>query len=157
MTSILKIRGRAVLVGKGTDRQALRGAPEVARDQDGNLLTEMGQRVDGDGVPIYPAPRPQEMISGRPYYEPEHDLLYRVVDAVDPEQGWMPMDYWMRRYGVQFGRLRDWCLRGLLDPVYEMGSPTPRYRARDERKLVADLKRSPPSEHEMVLARRRRR
>lgn len=156
MTSRMKINGKVVMVGPGSPPHPPKLRPET---EDGRPLSENGQLLDPKTGLIVSdrltrADRQVEtaLRSGRPHFNKDHGLTYRVIDHADPGQGFATMEFWLRRYGVLWGRLRDWCLQGWFDAVYEVGSPTPRYRCRvGEDRLFEDLAQNPPSEHEVVM------
>lgn len=78
--------------------------------------------------------------AGIPYRDPSTGLTYRIVRALDMSEGWGTADFWMQRYGVvDFRFVQEWVERGWLDAAMVRGSPTKRYRCRDERKIYAKM------------------
>lgn len=95
------------------------------------------------GVPVmemsqrHPIPAYQPLVheTGRPFYDEDDDLNYRVVDHLDPRQGWLLVDQVMRRYNTNHTYVLRLARMGYLDPAMEQGSPTKRYRIRDDQKI----------------------
>jgi hypothetical protein len=67
---------------------------------------------------------------------PDDQVNYRIVKKINIQEGWGTAAFWMERYGVTtFNYVREWVERGWLDAALQEGSPTKRYRCRDERKI----------------------
>lgn len=99
--------------------------------------------IDRDKVlPVVPETERVKEV-GHPFYDEDDDLNYRVVEWLDPRAGWLLAEQVMKRYSIGFGTLLKLARMGVLDPAMEKGSPTKRYRVRDDsstRKVVAQLK-----------------
>lgn len=65
----------------------------------------------------------------------EDGIWYRVCDRLDPKEGWCLAEQLMVHYAVPFSVLRDWALKGFVEPAVELGSPTKRFRVRDDNHL----------------------
>lgn len=106
---------------------------EASRDRNGNLF---------DPTPIPPSSPRSPFRAGVPYDDPETGIRFRVVGPgrLPAAEGWAPAKYWLTRYGISLGQLRDLCDRGFLDAAVEERSPTRRYRCRDEGPVKAHLR-----------------
>lgn len=77
----------------------------------------------------------------------EDGVIYRVVRELKPEDGWGTAEFWTKRWGISSPNdpqaawkfMRDWIARGWLDAAMQAGSPTKRYRCRDERRIYRRL------------------
>lgn len=133
MPSRVVIRGRAAYQTRDWRAAHVRPAPRDV-DADGVTLP---------GAPVVGPPRPPSLRAGYPYRDPETDLVFRVVERLDPAEGWGTADFWCRRFRVDFDKLAEWVQLGWVDAAVEAGSPTRRYRPRDEGRLLRDLGVSP--------------
>lgn len=88
-------------------------------------------------LPIEPDPGMPRAI-GSPIWDEDDRLFYRVVVTLDPLAGWCLAEQLLEHYGVPYVVLLDWCVRGLVDPAVEQGSPTKRYRVRDGSRVRAE-------------------
>lgn len=100
------------------------------------------------GEVVSPAPIPADspdspFRAGVPYTDPEDKITYRVVAKLDLREGWGTAAFWMARYHVTWDVLVEWVERGWLDAAMEQGSPTKRFRCRDEGRLLAYLDVNP--------------
>ena len=100
--------------------------------------------IDRDKVmAVVPEPAERVREVGKPFYDEDDDLNYRVVEWLDPRAGWLLGEQVMKRYNIGFGTVLKLARMGIIDPAMERGSPTKRYRVRDDsstRKVVAQLK-----------------
>jgi hypothetical protein len=104
--------------------------------------------TDREGNPVspyaIPADSPRSPLRvGVPYHDATDGLTYRVVRYLDPKEGWGTLDYWLHRYGVRYPTILEWVRQGFLDAAMEEGSPTKRYRCRDEARVLAWLEKHP--------------
>jgi hypothetical protein len=104
----------------------------------------MPRSLDRGGNPIDQAPIPMDSAGspqrqGIPYRDPEDGLVYRIIDRLNIQEGWGTAGFWMKRYTVAWDVIVLWVERGWLEAAMERGSPTKRYRCRDERKLLEYL------------------
>ncbi len=84
-----------------------------------------------------PAHHPQSPFRlGSAFEDPEDGITYRVVSPgiLDPAQGWAPLAFWVKRWGVVASSVHLLAAIGLVDAAVELGSPTRRFRVRDESK-----------------------
>lgn len=96
--------------------------------------------ADGRPAPVAPTPGPalpQEV--GLPFEDGELGITFRVVRKLDLREGWGTAGFWMARYRAPWEAVAEWVRRGWLDAAVEAGSPTRRYRLRDEAKVLAWL------------------
>lgn len=103
--------------------------------------------VDRDGKPLDAAPIPGATPAdarrpGVPVLDPD-GVTYRVLPYLDPRDGWGTAEHWLKRYPVRHATLLAWVHLGILDAAMEAGSPTKRYRVRDEAKVVAYIREHP--------------
>lgn len=99
-----------------------------------------------DQTPVVPTLPPVREV-GRPFLDEDDAIYYRIVSFLDPRAGWLLAEQVMKRYAIGHGTLLMLAKTGVLDPAMEQGSPTKRYRVRDDatlRRLVADLKARMP-------------
>lgn len=106
-------------------------------------LNKDGEPINTHAIPAHSPESPFR--AGVPYIDPEDEfkLVYRIVQKLDLAEGWGTADFWMRRYHVEFKTLAEWVARGWMDAAIEQGSPTKRYRCRDESKLLTYLDVNP--------------
>ena len=67
--------------------------------------------------------------------DPKTMVVYKMVQHLDPMQGWCLVSQLMKHYGCQQREILTWCQLGLIDAAIEVGTPTKRYRPRDDGKL----------------------
>jgi len=103
--------------------------------------------VDAKGKPVSTQPIPthdpdSSYRPGIPVPDPD-GVTYRVLQYLDPRQGWGTAEFWLKRYPVTHRTLLEWVHLGILDAALELGSPTKRYRVRNEARIVQYLKDHP--------------
>jgi len=75
----------------------------------------------------------------------EHDgLSYRLVDRIDPQQGWATCESLMRWFGVDHRVVVAWAQKGLLDCASERSSSVRYYRVLNPEALKADMPKRKP-------------
>lgn len=125
--------------------------PGSVRNSDGELVSEV------DLTPIPPDSPERPFREGQAYQCPDDGVVYRVVSRgrLTGAGGWGAVDFWLDRYACSFADLRDLAERGLLDAAMEAGSPTKKFRCRDERRVADFLRgRFPRRKHVVRLPRR---
>lgn len=105
-------------------------------------LNVHGTKFDPSPIPAGHAESP--LRAGVPYHCPEDDIVYRVVERLDPVEGWVTADFWLQRYDIGFDVLRGFVLRGWMDAAFEAASPTKRFRCRDEAPIERWLQEQRP-------------
>lgn len=58
----------------------------------------------------------------------EDGVSYRLVDELDPAQGWCLASQLVTHFAIDWAELRRWCLEGLIDCATVRGSSVRRYR-----------------------------
>lgn len=127
------------------------------RSPDWRPFKPMPSERGPDGEPVDTRPvagdgRPREV--GVAYTCPDDGLTYRIVQRLDLSEGWGTAAFWQARYQVPWPTIAGWVERGWFDAAMEAGSPTKRFRCRDERRILAELEINPAL---LGGARRRRR
>ena len=80
---------------------------------------------------------------GTPFTDPDEHVTYRVVEYIDPRDGWCLASQLMKLYDTTYGGILKCVERGMIDGVMEKSSPTKRFRVRDSAKVrvfLAELK-----------------
>ncbi len=95
--------------------------------------------ADGRMAPVEAIASPTPPDAGLPFEDTELGITFRVVRRLDLREGWGTAGFWMERYKVPWEAVAEWVRRGWLDAAVEMGSPTRRYRLRDEQRVLAWL------------------
>lgn len=100
------------------------------------------------GEPIDDTPIVMDDVSmrnnkGVPYRDPDDGIVYRIVHRLDLREGWGTSAFWLARFHVTWDVLVEWIERGWFDAAMEQGSPTKRFRCRDERKVLEYLEINP--------------
>ena len=67
--------------------------------------------------------------------DPKTLVVYKMVEHLDPMQGWCLISQLMKHYGVQQRTVLEWCQVGLIDAAIEHGTPTKRYKPLDNGRL----------------------
>lgn len=84
---------------------------------------------------------------GGTLYDADLGLEFRVVGpgVLDPAQGWASADFWCRRWKADFEKhVVPLTRKGWIDAAAERGSPTRKFRCRDESRClewIAETKR----------------
>lgn len=136
MATRIVLRNRVAMIGRGPDQHArmsesarAAGALPMNRARDTVINTQA----------IPPDSPESPFRDGHAWRCPDDQLTYRVVQSIDISAGWGTAAFWMTRYGVTFLFVREWVERGWLDAAIEQGTPTKRYRCRDERRIYEAL------------------
>lgn len=124
-------------------RMVIGGRPVFASRDFKPAQSARVEKMDENKIlPIAPHAQPVREI-GRPYFDDEDDLFYRVVEYLDPRDSWMLAEQIMKRYAVGYGTVLKLARMGAIEPAMEFGSPTKRYRVKDDaalRKVVSGMK-----------------
>lgn len=127
-------------------RLTINGKPTVTRNWQAHPPIPRYEDKRGNPVDVV-TPIPVESVEstfrhGVPY--PASDgVTYNVVQYLDPRQGWGTAEHWLKRYPVSHATLLKWVHLGILDAAMESGSPTKRYRVRDEARVTLYLRENP--------------
>ena len=122
MSSRLIINGRA---WQSRDYKPVAGPPLMPR---------------GKELAIDPKSQPQLIpAAGEPFKDREDDVTYRVVSKLNLNEGWCLDEQLTKRYGIDYKLLLRLVRAGLIDAAMEQGSPTKRFRVRDDQKIRARL------------------
>lgn len=72
---------------------------------------------------------------GTPMKDAHEDLVYRVLDSLNPLDGWASSEFWQDRYQLEHKDIVTLVQYGLMDAAVGKHSELRRYRVRDERYL----------------------
>jgi hypothetical protein len=125
MGSRIFVGGRPVAFSLGYRPQP--PTPAVDLDGSGRIL---------DLSPIPPDSPDSPMRAGVAYRDPDTGMVLRIVERLRIEEGWGTSRFWCDRYCVPFSALLEWVELGLMDAAMERGSPTKRFRCRDETRIL---------------------
>lgn len=114
---------------------------DIFRSRDYRKPVRVQVPVDRDGTPVSSQPiAPDSPASpfrqGVPYRDKDDGLVYRIVDKINVAEGWGTAAFWIARYSCTWKELIIFVEKGWLDAAIEAGSPTKRYRCRDEQKIL---------------------
>lgn len=97
--------------------------------------------------------------AGAPFYDKADEITYRVVrvGGTAPLDGWRSADFWIKRWELDWPRLRILVEKGWLDAAMEEGSAVRRFRCRDEHRVLAWIKDTQEQKKDRARLRTRRR
>lgn len=124
------VGGRTVFASR--ELRARETATPVNTDREGKLLSI--HPIDSADAPFR---------EGVPYRDLDTDIVVRIVQKLHIAEGWGTLEFWLKRYGCRFETFQLFTEMGLIDAAMEQGSPTIRYRVRDEQKVLDHLKDNP--------------
>ena len=97
-------------------------------------MNEDGSKYDPGAIPPDSPASPYR--AGVPFHDKADGITYRVVGALDRNEGWMLASFWTHRYDIPIEVLFHFVERGWIDAAFEVSSPVKRFRCRDESKIV---------------------
>ncbi len=113
-------------------------------------MTDIPEPGQDGHIPVIPNPfdpiKPPYILpqrAGEPIKD-EDGVYFRQVHRLDLSEGWCTAQQLMDFYGIPYNVLRDWALRGFVDPAVERGSQVHRFRVPDHlrcRRLASEWKR----------------
>jgi hypothetical protein len=129
---------RIVLNGKVVweDNKSRASAQDYGRRKSALPLDRDGNLIDHRPIASHSPESPFRV--GEARYDPEEDVSYRVVAAVDPREGWATTRFWQERWGVTHRELLTLVRRGLCDSAALEQSQVRFYRCRDEQRISRD-------------------
>lgn len=128
MPSRIFMKGRNIAVSRSYRRLV---KPAFSERVDPDRTEEHnGQQIYAptEQLPEFPPEWPHVHVVGRPYFDKDDKLNYRLIDKLRLEEGWCTADQLVDHYKINYAELLDWARRGVVDPAMEFGCPTKRYR-----------------------------
>jgi hypothetical protein len=116
-------------------RQGKLSASESAR-MERALAKDAWEDALKRGIAARPADDPRAPFrDGTPMKDAHEDLVYRVLDSLNPLDGWASSEFWQDRYQLEHKDIVTLVQYGLMDAAVAKHSELRRYRVRDERYL----------------------
>jgi len=68
---------------------------------------------------------------------PNQAIEFKVVDRLDPREGWASSEFWQARWSITHREILQFVALGYVEAARERGSHVGRFRCPDETEIVA--------------------